>query len=68
MPDGTLRLLKVRVQPVYVLDTPDGFIEVANVPVEEINGAGWLDWATKQFTPAALEKRRGELTIIEGAP
>lgn len=65
VPDGTLRLLKVLVQPVYALDTGEGLIEVSGVAVEEVNGAGWAEWAQGRFTADRLEALRKTLSIIE---
>lgn len=66
VPDGRLRLLKVMVQPTYAYDTADGLIEITG-PVEQINGVGWIDWSRTAFSPLALDKRRAELTVLEGS-
>lgn len=64
VPEGTLRLLKVIVQPVYALDTSDGLIEVPG-PVESVNGAGWAEWAQGRFTAENLETMRMSLSVID---
>ena len=60
-PPATLRLLKVVVQPVFVLIDADGQpTEVNHQPIA-VNGADWATWSAAAFTPEALEALRGSI-------
>lgn len=60
-PQGTLRLLKVALQPVLVLIRDDGEVQEVKVDAFEIKGADWSEWAATAFTPDALETLRKQI-------
>ncbi len=62
-PDGKLRVLKVLVQPVLVLDNGDTLREVVH-PAIEIKGADWSEWAKTAYCDDALEALRTQLVPL----
>lgn len=61
MSDGPrLRLVKVVVQPVLVLDDGDTLQEVQSTAVE-VMAADWSRWSAESFSEPGLAKLRDEL-------
>jgi hypothetical protein len=54
-PQSRVRLLKVLVQPIYVLDDGADLTELPAQPLE-IKAGAWRDFATSAFTPEALAR------------
>lgn len=63
-PEGKLRVLKVLVQPVFVLVQPDGNLQEVQHPAVEIKSVDWAEWSATVFTPASLEVMRQNLTTV----
>lgn len=59
-PIGKLRLLKVFVQPMFVLDDGDSLREVQH-PTIEVKGGDWREWSTTAYDDDALEALRSQV-------
>lgn len=64
-PEGKLRLLKVVMQPTFVLVAEDGSVQEIQHPVIEIKGVDWRTWSSDAFSDDALEHLRQTITPVE---
>lgn len=62
-PAGRLRLLKVVLQPTFVLVSDDESVQEVAHPVVEVKGVDWPTWASTVFSDDALDALRQTITI-----
>lgn len=67
-PVGTLALLKVLVQPTFVLIAPDGSCREVPHDTVAINGADWASWAPTSFNADVLESLRQVIVVQPRGP
>lgn len=65
-PDGKLRLLKVVLQPVFVLVGDGGDVQEVAHPAVEVKGVDWAKWSAEAFTEGALDALRQQ--IVPASP
>lgn len=63
-PKRRLRLVKVVVSPVFVLDDGTNITEVS-ASSATVNGSDWAGWARTAFTPADMARLQRELDTPE---
>jgi hypothetical protein len=64
-PEPRLRLVKVLVQPVLILDEGDNVREVT-AGVVEVMAADWPTWSAETFSEGGLVALRDQLLASEG--
>lgn len=64
-PAGKLRLLKVTLQPTFVLVADNGSVQEITHPVVEVKGVDWPTWAPDVFSEDALEHLRQTITPVQ---